>query len=197
MTHLLFVDDVLIFLNGGIFDLTSLHNAFGTFQKAMGMVLNEAKSTIIATGCPQHEIQYALRRFFFTVLPLEEGLRYLSYQLKPHGYKIAYWTWLISKVEKRLSVSYHKYLSRAGRLILIKDVLEATPAYWMMLACIPRGILARLQNICCRPLWKGNQPGRIFSWAKWETLVLPKQWGGWGIKRLDVLSKVLVANLGW
>jgi len=90
LTHLLFVDDALIFLNRGIDDLTSLHNAFAIFQKATGMVLNEAKSTIIATGCSQHEIQYALRRFSFTLLHMEEGVRYLDYRLKPHGYKIAY-----------------------------------------------------------------------------------------------------------
>eukprot|EP00253_Pinus_taeda_P030029 PITA_30029 len=131
LTHLLFVDDVLIFLNGGIGDLTSLHNAFGIFQKATRMVLNEEKSTITTTRCSQHEIYYALRRFSFTPIPLQEGLRYLGYQLKPHG---ADWTWLITKVEKRLNVSYHKYLSRAGRLILIKVVLEAMPVYWMTLA---------------------------------------------------------------
>jgi len=156
LTHLLFVDDVLIFLNGGIGDLTSLHNVFGTFQKAMRIMLNEEKSTIIAIGCSQHEIQYALRRFSFTILPLEEGMGYLGYQLKPHGYKIVDWTWLITKVEKRLNIWYHKYLSRAGRLVLIKVVLEAMPVYWMMLAWIPRGILARLQNICFRFLWKGK-----------------------------------------
>ena len=37
LTHLLFIDDVLIFLNGGIGDSTSLHNAFGIFQKATEM----------------------------------------------------------------------------------------------------------------------------------------------------------------
>lgn len=71
LTNLLFVDDVLIFLNGGIGYLTSLHNDFGIFQKAMGMVLNEAKSTITAIGCFQHEIQYVLRISSFTLLPLE------------------------------------------------------------------------------------------------------------------------------
>jgi len=88
-------------------------------------------------------------------------------------------------------------LSRAGRLILIKAVLEATPVYWMALAWISRGILARLHNICCWFLWKGKQFGRIFSWARWEILALPKKWGGWAFKRLDVFSKALVAKLGW
>eukprot|EP00253_Pinus_taeda_P029628 PITA_29628 len=160
LTHLLFVDDVLIFLNRGIGDLTTLHQAIGTFLKATGMVLNESKSTLTASRCTQNELQFALRRFPFTTQPIEEGLR-------------------------------------AGRLILIKAVLEETPVYWMTLAWIPKGILDRLQNICCRFLWKGKQTGRIFAWTRWESLTLPKRWGGRGLKRLDTFSKALTAKLGW
>eukprot|EP00253_Pinus_taeda_P031755 PITA_31755 len=88
LTHLLFVDDVLIFLNGGIGDLTMLQNTFSLFQTATGRVINNTKSTIIATGCSPHEIQYALHRFPFTLLQMEDGRRYLGYKLKPNGYNI-------------------------------------------------------------------------------------------------------------
>jgi len=59
-------------------------------------------------------------------------------------------------MERRLNIWHHKYLSKAGRLVLIKVVLEATLVYWMSLAWIPKGILSRIQNLCCRFLWKGN-----------------------------------------
>lgn len=67
----------------------------------------------------------------------------------------------------------------------------------MTLAWIPKGILARIQNISCRFLWKGNNQGRIFSWDKWDTIARPRRWGGWGIKRLELLSKALATKLGW
>lgn len=92
---------------------------------------------------------------------------------------------------------YNRYLTRAGRLTLIKAMLEATPVYWMSLAWIPRGILTRLQKICCRFLWKGNKQGNIFAWVKWDTIVRPKKWGGWGIQILDVFAKALASKLGW
>jgi len=128
---------------------------------------------------------------------LDDGLKYLGYKLKPTGYKIANWTWLIAKLEKRLSLWYFKYLSWVGRLTVIKSVLEATPVYWMSLAWIPRGILTRIQALCCRILWRGSQSGRIFSWVKWDALILPKKWGGWGLKKLDGFSSALAENLGW
>lgn len=67
----------------------------------------------------------------------------------------------------------------------------------MALAWIPRGILSRLQNLCYRFLWKGNQPRRIFSWTSWDSLALPKSWGGWGIKRLGPFSQALASKLKW
>jgi len=100
-------------------------------------------------------------------------------------------------MEKRLNIWYHKYLSRAGILMLIKDILEATSVYWMSLAWTPRGILSRIQVLCCKFLWKGKQIGRIFTWVKWEALTLPKKWGGWGIKKLEDFSSALVTKIGW
>eukprot|EP00253_Pinus_taeda_P008243 PITA_08243 len=197
LTHLLFVDDILIFLNGCTGDTTTLQNIFALFQQATGMQINENKSTITVVGCSQHEYTFAIQRFPFISLTLSEGIKYLGYRLKPVGDQIADWSWLIAKVEKRLQVWYHRYLSRAGRLMLIKAVIEATPVYWMTLAWIPRGILSRLQSICAKFLWNGHHTGKHFSWVNWATIAKPKQWGGWGIKNLDFFAKALAAKLGW
>lgn len=121
----------------------------------------------------------------------------MGYKLKPLRYIIADWVWLIAKLEKRLNIWYLKYLSNAGCLTLIKSALEATPVYWMSLAQIPSGILTRIQSLCCRFLWKGSQPGRIFAWVNWEALNLPKKWGRWGLKKLEDFSTALAAKLCW
>lgn len=129
LTHMLFLDDVLINLNEGIGDLTDLKNIMAIFRTATGMEINSLKSTITVSRCTPHEIQFSLHRFPFTLLQLDDGLWYLGYWLKPLTYKIVDWTWLISKLERRLNIWHHKYLSRASRLVLIKVVLEATPVY--------------------------------------------------------------------
>jgi len=88
LTHLLFMDDVLLFLNGSIGDLTIMKNTMALFQTATGMTVNCNKSTLTEAGCSPHEIHYALQRFQYTLLRLEDGLKYLGYKLKPLGYKI-------------------------------------------------------------------------------------------------------------
>eukprot|EP00253_Pinus_taeda_P014329 PITA_14329 len=168
------------------------------FSTATGMETNDSKSTITTSGCSPHEIQFALHRFPFTSQSLDDGLKYLGFRLKPLHYKIADWIWLVAKIERRLNIWHHKYLSRVGRLILIKYVLEATPIYWISLAWIPKGILMRIQKLCCRFLWKGRQGGRIYAWVCWELIALPKKWGGTGISVIwkAVLNSILYIRDG-
>lgn len=111
LTHFLFVDDVLLFLNGSIGDVTTVLNSFTIFLAATGMMVNNEKSIITAIGCSPYEIQYALRRFPYNLQHLDEGLKCLGYRLKPLGYKNVDWVWLITKMEKRLNIWYLKYLS--------------------------------------------------------------------------------------
>eukprot|EP00253_Pinus_taeda_P019711 PITA_19711 len=132
LTHLLFVDDVMIFLDGSIRDSRTFSNIINLFSSAT-----------------------------------------------------------------RLNIWSHRYLSRAGRLVLVKAVLEATPVYWMALAWIPRSILARLQQIYNRYLWNGNQDKHIFAWVGWKKIAIPKKWGGWGLKDLPSFAQALAAKMGW
>lgn len=60
LTHILFVDDVLLFLNGSIGNLTIMKNTFALFQTTTGMAINNNKSTLTEAGCCPYEIHYAL-----------------------------------------------------------------------------------------------------------------------------------------
>jgi len=46
LTHLLFVDDILIFINGSVWDTTSLNEILHLFCSAIGMEINRGKSSI-------------------------------------------------------------------------------------------------------------------------------------------------------
>jgi hypothetical protein len=67
--------------------------------------------------------------------------------LKPNDYRKEDWTWLLKKLEKRLISWSHRWLSRAGRLVLVKSVLEAIPVFWMSLSWIPKGTLEAARNL--------------------------------------------------
>lgn len=197
LTHLLFVDDVLILLDGSIRDSRSFSKILLLFSSATGMLANQSKSTITCSHTSVQESYFAQQAFPYNIHPLDRGLKYLGHWLKPTCQRIVDSVWLVSKLEKRLNVWSFRYLSRAGRPMLIKSVLEATLVFWMALAWIPRNILGRLKQLCNRYLWNGNQDKRLFAWISWQKITLPKKWGGWGLKDLPAFAQALSAKMGW
>lgn len=75
LTHLLFFDNIIIFMNGSLFDIMEVNSILQFFCKATGMSCNNSKSTITSHGFSPHESHYALQCFPFNPIRFEEGLK--------------------------------------------------------------------------------------------------------------------------
>jgi hypothetical protein len=197
LTHLLFVDDVLIFSGGSRREAEALRNILTLFSKATGMKINEGKSTLTTNLLSEEEGQTLRLYFPFEEKKLDDGLKYLGFLLKPNDYRKEDWKWLLKKMDKRLNTWSHRWLSRAGRLVLVKSVLEAIPVYWMSLSWIPKGILEAARKLTSKFMWSGKKESHVIPWVRWEKIVVPKALGGWGLKNIFLFSKALAAKGGW
>jgi len=133
ISHLHFVDDVLILCDGQRGDAEALYNLINLFSKATGMQINEGKSTLSINVMGEEDITFCKTIFPFEVKYLEVGMKYLGFHLKPNCYHKLDWNWLITKLEKRLMVWCFRWISRAVRLVLVKSILEEIPVYWISL----------------------------------------------------------------
>ena len=135
--------------------------------------------------------------FSYDILPLQGGFKYLGFFLKPNGYKIQDWVWLLRRFEARIGGWGHKFLSIGGRFVLTKSVLESLPVYWLSLTWIPRSILKQIQSRMARFIWSGCKEKSSISLAKWSYLTKPKALGGWGLKDLANFGLALTAKNLW
>eukprot|EP00253_Pinus_taeda_P029762 PITA_29762 len=173
ITHLLFVDDILLFNNGN------------------------QKSQLILEGFNRQEENQITSVLPFDVYKLGDPFKYLGFWLKPDNYRKQDWNWLVAKIEAIISHWSYKWLSRAGRLTLIKSVLLAIPVYWVALTWVPKGILEKVRRICSRFLWAGSKEDSMLPWIAWEKVARPKEWGGWGIKDIKAFGSSLAAKSRW
>ena len=104
ITHLLFVDDVLIFFLGSLRDVQSLSDIMLLFSKATRMEINEGKYTVTTHLLTLDETQAFARVFPFIQIDIDVGLKYLGFSLKPNDCRNMDWCWLIEKLEKRLKI---------------------------------------------------------------------------------------------
>jgi len=104
ISHLLFFYDILIFCDGSRHDTNKLCEGIYLFKRASGMIINDQKSTISYAYLEADEIRYYVSKLSFHQLDMDEGLKYLGFQLKPNDYRKIDWMWLIEKMERRLKV---------------------------------------------------------------------------------------------
>jgi hypothetical protein len=90
--------------------------------------------------------------------------------------------WNIKIIEARVSTWENKILSRGGRIVLIKVVLEIIPFYWNSIAGISKGIFTKIHKISFQYLDLGQKViGEIYI-AKWSSIAVIKDLVVWGLK---------------
>ena len=86
-----FVDDIIIVTDGSEQSLSSLYEILLVYCKASSMQINEKKSALYYSGLDEYEIITLQNIFSFSVLTIENGMKYLAFFLKPCRYVLKDW----------------------------------------------------------------------------------------------------------
>ena len=152
-THLLFVDDVILFGSGTFEEWVAFKVILDTFCAASGMSINMDKSCFLFNNMEEGLLNKISSSLSFNFDHISCGFKYLGYFIKPLGYRVKDWHWLIKNFERRIQHWFFHLLSLGGRLVLIKAVLSSLPVYWMDLIPIPISILDKLRSLIFSFLW--------------------------------------------
>ena len=87
-------------------------------------------------------------------------------------------------MEKKLSSWKQLYLSKGGRLTLLKSTLSSLPTYYLSLFTIPKVVATRLERIQRNFLWGLSVVCFKYPLVAWEKVCLPRELGGLGIRNL-------------
>nr|GEX35132.1 hypothetical protein [Tanacetum cinerariifolium] len=104
---------------------------------------------------------------------------------------------LIDKVQIRIQDWKNKALSIAGQLQLIQSVLGSIHIYWASVFILPTYILLNIEQLLRQFLWCHGSSGKGKSKVAWESVCLPKDEGGLGIRRLECFNTAIMASHIW
>ena len=125
------------------------------------MQINLQKSSVTIINL-EEEVQRSFHELFpYKQFTLNDGIKYLGFRLKPNCYKKEDWNWLLAKLESIINNWCNRWLSRAGRLVPIKSILEAILVYWIALAWIPKSIMKKTKRICTTFLWSQKKYQKV------------------------------------
>ncbi|XP_028246783.1 uncharacterized protein LOC114424118 [Glycine soja] len=190
-----YVDDTIFFGEASMENIRAIKAMMRIFELVLGLKINFAKSGLGAFGVSDEWRNVAagylncrLFSFPFTYLgvPIGTNPRYCHM-----------WDPIITKCERKLAKWKQRHLLFGGRVTLIKSVLTSIPIYFFSFFKVPKKVQDKLVRIQRRFLWGGDQDQVKITWVKWDTVCLPKEVGGLGIKDINFFNLSLLGKWKW
>ncbi|KAJ1702528.1 hypothetical protein LUZ63_002307 [Rhynchospora breviuscula] len=94
---------------------------------------------------------------------------------------------LVNKIEGKLQGWKATFLSQAGKITLIKAVVELMLLHAMSTSTIPKSTLDRIQSLVRSFFWSAKDK-RKMSLIAWKKLTRPKMEGGLGLRDISALN---------
>ena len=120
--------------------------------------------------------------------------KYLGLPIASGKSKVNTFKELQEKITKRVMGWKEKFISKAGREILIKTVAQVIPTYSMGLFKIHKSICDNINSILSKYWWGQTKEERKIHWINWQKLCTNKKKGGMGFRDVSAFNLAMLAK---
>lgn len=188
ITHVAFADDIILLSKGDIASVQILMDSLEVFKNCSGLHVSAPKSNIFCGG-----IDAEMKTNLANITQFSPGsfpFTYLGVPISSQKLKICEFAPLLDKIAAYMNVWTGKNLSYAGKLELIRSVVQGIEGFWLAIIPAPTGVLKTIDGMCRRFLWKGKK-------VRWKHCCTPKEEGGLGLKDMQAWNDSFMCKLLW
>ena len=190
-----FADDTLFVCESNVQNILSIKAMLRCFELSSGLKVNFHKSKIGAIGVDRYEVKMYSEILHCSLMDIP--FTYLGLPIRGNQARCSFWDPVLSKIRKKLSVWKGRNLSFAGRVCLIKSVINAIPLFFLSFFKVPIGVSKEITKLQRNFLWGWGTEGRKIAWTSWENICKTKEEGRLGIKSIYLFDKALLAKWIW
>lgn len=137
---------------------------------------------------------YQTKQDILNILGMKEWVnpgKYLGLTVDWGRYKKLMLKEICDKIISKTKGWREKFLSQAGKEILIKSVLQAIPTYAMSILKFPKSLCKNMSSHLAKFWWASTNK------EKWSNMTVSKEYGDLGFKDFNIMNLALLAKQAW
>ncbi|CAJ2667453.1 unnamed protein product [Trifolium pratense] len=196
VSHLLFADDCFIFCRSNLSETRKIMEILKIYEDASGQEINLSKSEVFFS----RNISPAAQEDLSNLMGVRHVLGTCTYLGMPSMVgrsKKATFAYIKDRIWRKINSWRSRHLSKAGKEVMIKSVLQAIPSYVMSIYIIPDTTMNEIERMLNSFWWGGGSNNKGIRWLSWERLACAKGEGGLGFRDFKAFNMAMVAKQGW
>ncbi|KAL8167727.1 LOW QUALITY PROTEIN: hypothetical protein V2J09_009226 [Rumex salicifolius] len=193
VSHLFFVDDCVHFARATCQQSSEIIPILHAYGAASGQQVNFSKSELSFSKNVSREKRAEVQQIL-NVREVEKHEKYLGLPTTIGQRKS-----FLGKLKIGLHKNWDwkaKSLSRAGKEVLIKSVVQAIPTCAMSCFAFPDSLCIEIEQLMSKFWWVNGDKGSD-HWMRWKHLCVLKSSGGLGFRNMTNLNIALLARQRW
>jgi hypothetical protein len=177
----------MIFCKGKLAGLNALQDLFTNYALQSGQTINTAKSTIYSGSITQGRLNIIVNLLKFKLGNLP--FNYLGVPIFKGKPKASWLQPIADKIHAKLSRWKASLLSMAGRVQLVRSVIQSMLIYSITLYSWPASMIKKIEKDVKNFIWSGDVDKRKLVTVAWKKICRTFSQGGLNLRSLSNLNK--------